>query len=325
MNETIMLLLLGGMLLLMIVSMLLGFKLREYLRKRRMRNMSESERKRWERFEKYRVSKGGNWKVAALIIGILILFAAGMVILGSMRKAFLLIAILFIPPLIMHVRFILKTRNRDQTISWIFSLFLFIGYALFGVGIIRDLYIILIPFIIFLWWWNGVNMKTEEEAVRLYGNLVVTAGLDIDSRMNGYSQRPHSKESDAIKNKLKNLNFMKLADDFGKTMGKELIFMDWKINGNDVIFYPITADLMITQFYSIFPSLGKDKISWIKLNSEGTITVFVSKGDYDRILEQATYHILCQNIAEKFEESFIEFAKGNKENAIKILRGEINA
>jgi len=324
MDETTMLLLLGGMLLLMIVSMLIGFKLREYLRNRHMRDMSESEKKRWQQFEKYRVSKGGNWKVAALIIGILILFMAAAVILGSARKGFLLLAILVIPLLLVHAGFVFKTKNRDQIISLIFSLLLCAGYGLYGVGVINNFYIVVVPFFIFLCWWMLFKMKGEQEATALYGNLVVTAGMDIDSQMNGYSQRPFSKESVEIKNML-NKNFKNKVDNFGKTMGKELIFMDWKINENDAIFYPVTAYLMIAQFYSIFLSLGKDKISWIKLNSEGKITVFVSKGDYDRILEEVTYHTLCRIIAERFERAFIESATGNKENAIKILRGEINA
>ena len=168
-------------------------------------------------------------------------------------------------------------------------------------------------------------MESEKRNMNLYNNLVVDAGSNINSYLDGYSQRPFSTDSGGLKNKLRNSpdsNFRKSADEFAKTMGKELIFMDWEISSNGAVFYPIVSP--VSQFYLMFYRLRKSKLSWIKLNREGTIAVFVSKGDYDRILEEVTYHTLCQNIAEKFEKSFIEFAKGNKENSIKILRGDEN-
>jgi len=53
--------------------------------------------------------------------------------------------------------------------------------------------------------------------------------------------------------------------------------------------------------------------------------VFIAKPDYKIIGKEITYHILCSNIAEKFEQSFTEFAKGSNDskiNSIKILKGE---
>jgi hypothetical protein len=310
-----------------VVGIIFGFKLRDYMRKRRMRDMGESERKQWQQFEKYRLSRGGNWKVMVFIVSFMLVFITATIVLGSMRKVFLLIAILFIPLLLVQARSVFKTRNKDQVILLIFSLFMCVGYGLYGLEIIHNFDIIWAPFIIFIFWWSIFKMKTEQEAVNLFCNLVVTTGIEIDSQLNGYSQRPYSRESEVIKNKLKNLDFREITEKFAREAGKELIFRDWKIDDGTAIFYPTGNSFIFTEIYSIFSSIRKSKPSSIKLNDTGGITVFVSKNDYDKLLEPVTYHILCQNISEKFEQSFIEFAKGseeNKINAVKILRGEAN-
>ncbi len=306
-----------------VVSIILGLKFRDYMRKRRMKNMSKSERKRWQQFEKYRVSKGGNWKTVAFMISILIVFIAATIVLGSFRKVYLLLAIVFIPVLLIEAEYTFKTRNKDKIISFVFLLFITIGFGLYGVGIIPNFWIIFIPLFIFIGY-NAINMKSEQEAVNLFCNFVVSTGIDIDSQLDGYSQRPYSKESDDIKNKLKDLNFKKITEKFARVAGKELIFMDWKIDDNAAIFYPTPNSFIYTEIFSIFSSFKKSKPSSIKLDNNGRITVFISKKDYDRIVDPVTYHILCRGVNDKFEESFLEFANNNKMNSIKILRGEKN-
>jgi len=322
----------GGFLVFLVLSMLLAMKLYEYRITRQLSNMSKAELKRWVRYRKYHKSHAGPQKSVAIVIGVVTLFMLsgliGVVFPGSDKFIRLSTAILFIPLIVLTARSVFKTRNRDGMTAFIFVLIMLIGMALHGFGVTYGLSIMQIGFWIFVGW-TLLTRSGEREAVTLYNNLIVTAGVEVDSQLNGYSQRPYSEESDILKNK-SNLNFMEIAGDFGKTMGKELIFMDWKIKDNEAVFYPVTANLLIAQLYSMFPSLGKDKISWIKLSSDGRITVFVSKDDYGRILTPVTYHTLCRIIAEKFEQSFIEFTNGwgnnghnkNKINSIKILRGE---
>ena len=334
MNETTFLYLFVGAIIILIIIMtvIIGWKFNLWRRQKFVKNLSEAEKKRWQRLEKYRVSKGGYKK------GFVILFAAMiipwilmLVFHISFKTTMLFGAVIFIPVLIPHLWFVFKRKNRDEIITVIFLFGIYMGVCVWYLGYEFVKYFLQITSYIFIFYWLLFKMKGEQEQMAIYCNLIVSAGLDMDSQLDGYSQRPFSKESAAIKEIFKagennlNLNFKKIADDFGKTTGKKMILMDWKINDNEAVFYPVTAYLLIVQIYLILPSLGKDKISWIKLNSGGRITVFVSKGDYDRILEKVTYHTLCQILIERFERAFIEFAKGNKDsriNAIKILKGE---
>ena len=83
------------------------------------------------------------------------------------------------------------------------SVWLCMALVLVGLGYKYAWYVFWFGWIIFIGWWMLFKMKGQAEQMKLYSNLVVTAGLDIDSHMNGYSQRPYSKGSDVIKNKLK--------------------------------------------------------------------------------------------------------------------------
>ncbi len=327
MAKTELYLFIGGILVLMIVGWIIGWKLYEWRRKKWLNTLNNSKRKRWQRLEKARVSRGGYKKgfaimACAMLIPWILLFAFHIPI----PRLMLFFILLFIPLFIPHAWLVFKRKNKNEIILVIILLFMLICAGLWGMGYKYGLYLTQISFWIFIgWMW--LKMKGEEEAMTIYSNLVVTTGLDMDSHLNGYSQRPFSKQSIEIKNNLKDLDFKKITDEFGKTMGKEMIFMNWKIENDKSIFYPVTANLLIAQIYTIFPVLNrnKDKISWIKINKEGDLVVFVSKGDYERILDPVTYHVLCGIIAEKFERAFVEFAKGgrnNKLNSIKILRGD---
>ncbi len=106
--------------------------------------------------------------------------------------------------------------------------------------------------------------------------------------------------------------------------------MDWDTNENSITLYPplFLEDFFTSISYMLsltFQKIRKNKISWIKISSDGQIIVFISDEDYKRITRLVAYHILCRRLAEKFERAFIEFAKGSKDNkinAIKILKGE---
>ncbi len=303
-----------------ILGMILAIAYYYNKRQKWIDNMNKTEREKWERYQKYKKAKKGNLKGLLFLIGFIAICVL-MMIFWDIKMAMLLMAIIYIPIILMQMEFALKTRNRGEIIRLIAILFMFIAIVVWMFEKMFYGWPFMLIGLILL---NSRNltMETENREMNLYNNLIVTAGSEIDSQLNGYSGRPYSKESKLIKNNLKNSNFRKLTDDFAKTIGKELIFMDWKIENDVAIFYPVV--MPISQIYLMFHSLRKSKLSWIKLNSDGRITVFVSKNDYDKILEPVTYHLLCRNLAEKFEESFVEFAKGNTEISIKILRGDEN-
>jgi len=138
--------------------------------------------------------------------------------------------------------------------------------------------------------------------------------------------RPFSKEYAQIKSIE---NFKNKAGKFAKFLGKEGVIMDWNwnFNKNSITLFPpiFIDDLFLPVSYAISLMFRKNKLSWVKISSNGQVTVFISDENYKRTTRPVAHHILCQNIAGKFEESFVEFAKGgenNKINSIKILRGE---
>ncbi len=148
------------------------------------------------------------------------------------------------------------------------------------------------------------------------GGVIVNTAEKIYSTQDGYSERPYSYQM-----KISDLNFSDI-ENFSKLLAKNLIIINWKNRENSIKMWLLVRKNFI-EYLDIFYSenLG----SWIEINKEGKLTVFIAKPDYKNIYREVTYHTLCQMIAEKFEQSFIEFAKDSKDNkiyAIKILRGE---
>ncbi len=148
------------------------------------------------------------------------------------------------------------------------------------------------------------------------GGVLCDTASKIYSTTDGYSERPYLHGE-----KINNLNFSDIGD-FAKLLAKNLIIINWKHRENSVKMWLLVRKNFI-EYLDLFYSenLG----SWIEINRDGKVIVFIAKQDYKNIYREVTYHTLCQTIAGKFEESFVEFAKGgenNKMNSIKILRGD---
>ncbi|PKP61360.1 MAG: hypothetical protein CVT88_00340 [Candidatus Altiarchaeales archaeon HGW-Altiarchaeales-1] len=190
------------------------------------------------------------------------------------------------------------------------------AYILFAVIIIFVLYIAKKKF--------NIKMYGSQAMLLDYRNVIIKEGEQIDILTDGYSQRPFSKESEAIKNVE---NFKNNAENFAKILGKEGIIMDWNTKENSITLFPpiFMEDLFVSVLYLIQLTFRKKKLSMVKISSDGQITVFISDDDYKRITRPVAYHLLCRGLAEKFERAFVEFAKGNKDskiNTLKILKGE---
>ncbi|ODS39444.1 MAG: hypothetical protein A7316_05515 [Candidatus Altiarchaeales archaeon WOR_SM1_86-2] len=159
------------------------------------------------------------------------------------------------------------------------------------------------------------GLKTQRYTTWFLGGCVVgKIADDIHSTQDGYTERPHTY-------KMKHGSDIDLShiDEFCKLLAKNFIIINWRCEEESVKMW-ITARRDMLTYLDVFycGNLG----SWIRMGKNGKITVFVSREDYKNIYREVTYHTLCRNIAEKFEQSFIEFANGNKENSIKILRGD---
>lgn len=163
------------------------------------------------------------------------------------------------------------------------------------------------------------GLKTQHHTVWfLGGGFMGKIADEVHSIQDGYTQRPYTYQM-----KHESIDLSEI-DEFCKLLAKNFIIINWKYTKESVKMW-ITARRDMISYLDVFYSenLG----SWIKIDVAGEIIVFVSRDDYKNIYREVTYHTLCRNIAEKFEQSFIEFAKAgenNKINSIKILRGEEN-
>ncbi|GEM_PF-3083195 len=150
------------------------------------------------------------------------------------------------------------------------------------------------------------------------GGVIGNAASQIYSTQDGYSERPYSYQM-----KISGLNFSDI-ENFAKFLAKNLIIINWKNRENSVKMWLFVTRSFIS-YFDIFYSKNENLGTWIEINKEGKIIVFIAKPDYKNIYREVTYHTLCKNLAEKFEQSFIEFAKGSKDdkiNSVKILKGE---
>ena len=134
----------GGMILLMVAGMIFWWKFWQWRRRKWLNNLNKPERRRWQPFEEYRVSHGGYKKGFPTVFGALVLFIVLFIImvvfLGSFRMMFLLLAVICIPVLIIMARFVFKTRNRDQIISFTLIFSFFLVYGLYGLDILHGLF-----------------------------------------------------------------------------------------------------------------------------------------------------------------------------------------
>ena len=237
------------------------------------------------------------------------------------RLVWVVLILYFLPLTLMNMKIAYKTRNEFFILSVIIGLPIFLGLVLFIFGVIGGEWIILL---LFMMLFGGIFLifmrkRYRVKEIDLYRNIVVKEGEKIDELLDGYSQRPYSRK---IKIPVK--DFKDTAKKFAHALTKEFVIFDYDIKENSAIYFPSTyflgdayAHFMMSADYFF----NKKKFTRIKITKDH-IAVFISKNDYDRILEPVSYHTLCQNVADKFEKSFLEFAKGNKENAIKILGGE---
>ncbi|PKP57991.1 MAG: hypothetical protein CVT89_03585 [Candidatus Altiarchaeales archaeon HGW-Altiarchaeales-2] len=186
------------------------------------------------------------------------------------------------------------------------------------VGALFILAIIIVPFMFFIY----LLIKYQKSDVWFQslwvsgGGVIVKTADKIYSTQDGYSERPYSNQM-----KISDLNFSDV-ENFVKLLAKNLIIINWKNRENSVKMWLLVRRSFI-EYLDVFYS--ENIGSWIEINKDGKLVVFIAKPDYKSIYREVTYHTLCQTIAEKFEQSFVEFAKGSKDNkinAIKILKGE---
>lgn len=237
------------------------------------------------------------------------------------------LTLLFIPLILMNIKIAYRTRNRFFVSASAIQLIAISGIILFILGFFENISIVLFMCMMLLGGIFLIPMRMKKgynvHPFGLYRNIVVKEGEKIDERLDGYSQRPYSRKINIPVN-----DFKDIAEKFAQELGKEFTIFDYDIKENSAVYFPSTnvMDLAIYTYWmaSIDFLFNKKRFTRVKIAGGGNITVFISKNDYERILEPVTYHTLCKNISEKFEQSFLEFAKGNKDNSIKILRGDEN-
>ncbi|MFQ6088700.1 MAG: hypothetical protein ACE5K0_07355 [Candidatus Methanofastidiosia archaeon] len=137
----------------------------------------------------------------------------------------------------------------------------------------------------------------------------------------GYSERPLSVYSEKLKQKFK-IDFESLAKNYVKVLLKSGILLDHEIKKGSFVIFPTTFFSGLENLkYMLFGS-KKNELTSITFDREGKIIVFISRSDYERILEPVSYYLLCENLAKVFEKSFLAFFEGDKKRAVGILGGD---
>jgi len=252
--------------------------------------------------------------IFAAIVTIFSIAGAAYIIFGSDENIkfgiWALIFILNLPTLLNCIKTTIRTRNFSWSIvgASIIAAYIAIIFRLFGV--IGDITAVILFFALPLVSLIPVLLSERRD---IFKSVIIKEGEKIDAMTDGYSERPYSKESAIIK-EIK--NFKEDSIKFAKMLGKEGIVIDYNVKEDKVIMFPS----MPFDFGSGSLSFPKKRNSFIEIHKNGSIVAFISRSDYLQIILPVSHHLLCQNVTEKFEKSFIEFAKGDKEGAIKILR-----
>ncbi|MFQ6089411.1 MAG: hypothetical protein ACE5K0_10985, partial [Candidatus Methanofastidiosia archaeon] len=225
------------------------------------------------------------------------------------------ITIFIVPISYTQFRLFFKTKNYTFALFPILTLVagLMMFYSLHELSLfylILSIPIILLGFLLI--------KKISRRKGFVYRNLITDVSDEIDSMTDAYSEIHYTKKSEKLLEIFNNKNLEKMMKEYGKTMINNGVFIDFDIKKDIAIYYLPTFSIGNIFFNAIF---SKSKLSYVTLDIEGLIKIFISKADYESIAEPVTYDTLCKRLAEIFEKSFIKFSTDKIDESVKILVG----
>ena len=103
------------------------------------------------------------------------------------------------------------------------------------------------------------NKEYKASETEMYRNIIVREGENIDEMTDGYSSRISTRNYNEI-SQISKQKLSALAENYGKTMAREGLLIDWNVKGNKVMFYPMPytgigtfkLHILITQLWMLF-------------------------------------------------------------------------
>ncbi|MHA2297049.1 MAG: hypothetical protein ACXAEU_17470 [Candidatus Hodarchaeales archaeon] len=204
---------------------------------------------------------------------------------------------------------------------------IFIGFLLL---------LVVLECIFLSWVINGVKHNKKplffwtffQDTFEAYSSTVLSQqALLITDQQDGYSQRPFFASFPEISRHCTSPSvFKSKMEEYARFLTERSELIGWDIDENSAILYPRVLmgrhdfGLGIRYLWDLLIRIYKKKeLTTISISFESReISIRIAREDYD-LLSEVTYHLLSQQILERFKQSIITFMEASIEESYKIL------
>ena len=159
------------------------------------------------------------------------------------------------------------------------------------------LHLVVIAAVLFLW---GMKLMNQQEQLEAHArNIFEQAAGQVEDVAEGFTGRPFVMgKADCSKEEIKSFaQFMDASRIAKADIEKDRIILKFSMTASPLVKLPL------------------DKMSYVSFDSNGNISVQISKADYKQYKEQLTFDQLCAALADLFKR-FLEYYRDGKENRI---------
>ncbi len=174
-----------------------------------------------------------------------------------------------------------------------------------------------------LFFWTFFQDTREAYA----STILSQQALQISDMQNGYSQRPlFAPFSEISKHGTSLTEYQAILESYAKFLMEKSELIGWDITNNSIALYPRVmfgyADFGVGLIYLwdlLYRILTKKRLTTININFEvQEISLRIAREDYD-LLNNVTYHLLGQQILERFKQSILAYLEGDIEKSYSSL------
>ena len=166
-----------------------------------------------------------------------------------------------------------------------------------------------------LFFWTFFQDTREAYA----STILSQQALQISDMQNGYSQRPLFAPFSEISKLTK---YQAKLESYAKFLTEKSELIGWDIENNSISLYPRVmfgyADYGVGLIYLwdlLYRIVTKKRLTTIKVNFEvQEISLRIAREDYD-LLNNVTYHLLGQQVLERFKQSILAYLEGDIEKS----------
>ncbi|MFQ6123749.1 MAG: hypothetical protein ACE5R6_03970 [Candidatus Heimdallarchaeota archaeon] len=167
-----------------------------------------------------------------------------------------------------------------------------------------------------------------QDTQEAYASTILSQqALQISDMQNGYSQRPLFAPFSEISKHFSSLNeYQAKLESYAKFLTEKSELIGWDITNNSIVLYPRVmfgyADFGVGLIYLwdlLYRIVTKKRLTAINFNFEvQEISLRIAREDYN-LLNNVTYHILGQQILERFKQSILAYLDGDIEKSYSLL------